>query len=344
MNLPDGLIPLADGLHLWAPGHTGTWGFANCLLITSGRQAALVDTPYDRPMTEALIAAAGRVLPDGAAVETIVNTHVNGDHTFGNGCFPGAEIIATRAAAEHVCREPSPAQMHFLTHGTPADEPLGWYAREHFGRYRYDDVRAVPPTRTFSGRHELRVGGVEAELIEVGPAHSAGDLVVHLPAQRTVCAGDVLFQGDHPVHWNGPLAGIAAACETILGLDPETVVPGHGPVMSPQDVRGQLAYLRGLEELVHARHAAGLTVAEAAADIIATGYHDHLGLPERIVILTAVEYRHLDGDTGEPDLVHLAARAADWAYRHRGPGGQGAPGPSVPTPATPAEGTAATAD
>ncbi|TQJ87381.1 glyoxylase-like metal-dependent hydrolase (beta-lactamase superfamily II) [Streptomyces sp. SLBN-31] len=318
MNLPDALTPVAEGLHLWAPPHTGTWGFANCLLITSGEQAVLVDTPYDRPMTEALIAAARPVLPAGAAgVGTIVNTHVNGDHTFGNGLFPGAGIIATKASAEHLCREPSPQQMHFLTTGTPADQPLGWYAREHFGRYRYEDVEAVPPTVTFSGRYDLRVGDIEAELIEVGPAHSAGDLIVHLPAQRVVCAGDVLFADDHPVHWDGPLARITAACETILALEPETVVPGHGPVMSPQEVRNHITYLLRLEALVHTRHAAGVPAGEAAADILDTGFYDHLGLRERIVILTAVEYRHLNGETGEPDLVGLAAQAAGWAFGRR---------------------------
>ncbi|MFF4254545.1 MBL fold metallo-hydrolase [Streptomyces sp. NPDC001663] len=337
MNLPDGLTPVADGLHLWAPGHAGTWGFANCLLITSGERAALVDTPYDRPMTEALIAAARPVLPAGAAaVRMIVNTHVNGDHTFGNGCFPGAEIIATKASAEHLCREPSPQQMHFLTHQTPADQPLGWYAREHFGRYTYEGVEAVPPTTTFSGRYELTVGDIVAELIEVGPAHSAGDLIVHLPAQRVVCAGDVLFAEDHPVHWDGPLERIAAACETILALDPEVVVPGHGALMSPQDVRDYVTYLRELEALVHTRHTAGVPAGEAAADILDSGFYEHLGLRERIVILTAVEYRHLDGDSAEPDLVGLAAQAAAWAYRQHGPGRTR---PFVPGPAGEASGS-----
>ncbi|MER7970069.1 MBL fold metallo-hydrolase [Streptomyces sp. NPDC096080] len=319
MNLPDGLHQVADGLHLWSPGHPGTWGFANCLLIVSGTEAALVDTPYDRPMTEALIDLARPLLPAGATVGTIVNTHVNGDHTFGNGLFPGADIIATKAGAEHLCREPSPRQMHFLTHATPADEPLGRYAREHFGRYRYDDVEAVPPTVTFAGRHDLRVGGTDVELIEVGPAHSAGDLIVHLPAQRVVCAGDVLFADDHPVHWNGPLSQVAAACETILALGPEVIVPGHGPLMTPADVRRHLSYLRELAERIEAGHTAGRTAAETADAILADGFHDHLGLPERIVILTAVEYRHLDGDLSEPDLIQLAGRAAQWAYGARAP-------------------------
>ena len=129
-----------------------------------------------------------------------------------------------------------------------------------------------------------------------------------------------LFADDHPVHWDGPLARVAGACETILALDPEVVIPGHGPVMSVEDVRDHVTYLRELEALVHARHAAGVSVAEAAADILASGFHDHLGLRERVVILTAVEYRYLDGDAGEVDVVGLAAQAAAWAYRDHGPG------------------------
>lgn len=90
--------------------------------------------------------------------------------------------------------------------------------------------------------------------------------------------------------------------------------------MGPQDVRDYVTYLRELEALVHAHHAAGAPAGEASADILASGFYDHLGLRERIVILTAVEYRHLDGDDSDPDLVQLAAQAADWAYRHHGPG------------------------
>src|SRR4051812_8047871 len=110
-HLPTELSRLSDSLYLWSPPLRETWGLANCLLI-AGPSALLVDTPYDGPMSRALIAAAEEVLPRGSRIETVVNTHANGDHSYGNAFFPGAEIISTHASLEHLCAEPTPQQMH----------------------------------------------------------------------------------------------------------------------------------------------------------------------------------------------------------------------------------------
>lgn len=315
MHIPSELTRLTDGVHAWLPDGGGTWGLANCVLISSGSEALLVDTPYTARLTESLIAAAERVLPAGAAVTTVVNTHANGDHTFGNGHFPQADIITSRTNLDHLCHEPNPQQTHYLVRETDPDEPMGWYARRHFGRYDYTGLDVTAPTRTFSGRCTVGVGATEVELIEVGPAHTPGDVIVHVPERDVVIAGDVLFIGDHPVHWAGPLGGVARACETVLALDPEVVVPGHGPVVTPDRVRAYVAYLHELEGLVRERHARGLTAYEAASEILAGGFHDHLGLRERIVILTAIEYGYLDGSAeGAPETIRLLGDAARWAH------------------------------
>ena len=174
--------------------------------------------------------------------------------------------------------------------------------------HAYIAKNQVSPPEIWSAREVTLTAADKTTPVNVGIWDSGVDVALF---------PDQLFTDDHPVHWDGPLARIAAACETILALDPETVVPGHGPVMTPQDVRDYVTYLRRLEALVHTRHAAGVPAGEAAADILDTRFYDHLGLPERIVILTAVEYRHLDGETGEPDLVGLAAQAAGWAFARR---------------------------
>lgn len=315
-HLPTALARLSDNLFLWSPPLCDTWGLANCLLI-SGPSAILVDTPYDRPMSRALRAAAEQVLPHGSRIDTVVNTHTNGDHSYGNAFFQGSEIISTHASLEHLCAEPTPQQMHHLSQNLPADDPLGWYMALHFSRFQYADTETTPPTKTFTGTLQLEAGDTKVELIEVGPAHTAGDLIVHLPEDGVVCAGDIVFSEDHPVHWNGPLDHVAKACEKILSLDCPTIVPGHGPVMDRTGLRTHLDYLRELEGLIHERHARGLTAPEAAADILDSGFHTHLGLSERIVILAAVEYRHLSGDTSSPDLVRLARGAAEWAFTRR---------------------------
>ncbi|MFD0413081.1 MBL fold metallo-hydrolase [Streptomyces sp. NPDC127108] len=318
MDLPVDLTALSgDGLYLWAPrGAAGAWGLANCLLVTSGDDTALIDTPYDERMTRALIAAADRVLPAGARVRTIVNTHANGDHCFGNAFFPGAEIISSQASLERHCREISPQQMQYLVHASDPDNPLGWYARERFGAYDYTGITVVPPTVTFNGSYDFHVGDIEVRLVEVGPAHTAGDLVAHLPEQGVVMAGDVVFEGDHPVHWEGPLAEVVRAAEAVLALDAEHIVPGHGRVIGPDGVRAYIGYLRELEGEIKERHGRGLGAYEAAADILAAGFHPHLGAPERVVMLTFIEYHHLGGAAAPIEMVDLATHAARWAHTH----------------------------
>ena len=63
----------------------------------------------------------------------------------------------------------------------------------------------------------------------MGPAHTAGDVLVEVPDAAVVFTGDILFDGGHPIVWAGPVANWVAACERILAMDVDTVVPGHGP-------------------------------------------------------------------------------------------------------------------
>ncbi|XUL91233.1 MBL fold metallo-hydrolase [Streptomyces galilaeus] len=250
------LHEIAAGVHMWAPDGVDTWGLANCGLVHSDGEALLVDTPYTPALTEALLAATRRVT-GGTSPGTVVATHANGDHTWGNQCLTGSEILATDAALEHQCVEPTPQQLHALVWESDPDQPLGWYFRRHFGKFDFSGIRVLPPTATFSGRHDLTVGRIPVELHEVGPAHTVGDLVVHLPEQRVVFAGDIVFSGDHPCHWAGPLDRISAAGERILAFDPEWIVPGHGPLMTPDQLRTYIAYLDDLSDQALLLHGQG---------------------------------------------------------------------------------------
>ena len=79
------------------------------------------------------------------------------------------------------------------------------YASEGLEPFAFGDVRLVAPTRTFSGQLELDVGGREVRLLEVGPAHTEGDLIVWVPDERIAIAADILFIGVTPIMWAGPL-------------------------------------------------------------------------------------------------------------------------------------------
>ena len=112
----------------------------------------------------------------------------------------------------------------------------GEYLMHCFGAFDFNGITPTPPTTTFSGHMHRRVGNKSVDLIEVGPAHTGGDILIHVPADRTVFTGDILFIEGTPIMWAGPIGNWIAACDEILALDCETIVPGHGPVTDKRGV------------------------------------------------------------------------------------------------------------
>jgi cyclase len=222
----------------------------------------LVDTLFDLRLTRRMLEAMAPVT-DAAPIATLVNTHANGDHCYGNELVDRAEIIATTAAA-HEMTEVPPAMLAGLT---KAEGDVGDLFRRFFGDFDFDGIDVRLPTRTFDGRLDVEIGGRVVELIEVGPAHTAGDALAYVPAARTIFTGDILFVGGTPIVWAGPLANWVAACDLMLGLDIETVVPGHGPVTDKSAVAEVRDYLAFVDEAASARQAAGVDAWEAARQI-----------------------------------------------------------------------------
>ena len=208
----------------------------------------LVDTQFDLPMTRTLKAAVVSAVP-GVAVTTVVTTHANGDHCWGNQVFADAEIIGSAASAHEMAHEIQPAQLAALSGPGSPDTPLGHYVRRHFGHFDFPGIVVTPPARTFTGSLEVPVGARSVELIEVGPAHTDGDVIVHVPDAAVVFAGDILFIGDHPIMWSGPAENWIAACDRILATGARHVVPGHGPVTDPAGVRMGTAAAQRLNAL-----------------------------------------------------------------------------------------------
>ncbi len=140
-------------------------------------------------------------------------------------------------------------------------------------------------------------------LIEVGPAHTPGDLIVHVPDASIVFAADVLFVGVAPIMWAGPTAGWVAALDRILELNPDVVVPGHGPVSGRSEVEVLRDYLEWVDAQALPRLAAGGTVPEVARELLRSDEYrsapwDWWDSPERIVITIATIDRHRQGTPG----------------------------------------------
>jgi cyclase len=286
-----GLHEVGDGVYAWLQPD-GSWGWSNAGLVVDGERSLLVDTLYDLRTTGEMLDAMRRAVPAARDIGTVVNTHANGDHCWGNQLVHDAEIISSRGCAEEM-GELSPAFVAAVM-ADPPEGPLGDLLRRMFSAFDFSDIELALPTTIFDGELRVRVGDTDVQLIEVGPAHTRGDVIVHLPAQRVVFTGDILFNGGHPIVWAGPVANWIAACDRIVGLGVDTVVPGHGPVCGPAEVLAERDYLDFLQREVPPRAAAGMTPLEAARDIDlgAAGYAG-LGERERFVINVAAVYRDL---------------------------------------------------
>jgi cyclase len=285
-------------------------GTSNSGLVNRGG-GLVVDTFWDLPHTRALIAEYARVWR--APTQRVVNTHHNGDHAWGNQLFPEAEIIGHRKCAAAFGRE-RPEMMQMLRDAAGSADP----ALASLGRQLADwDFRGIdlrPPTTLFDDRLTLELDGVAVHLIAVGPAHTAGDVIVHLPAERIVFTGDVLFRLCTPIGWDGTYDGWLRALDTIAALEPDVVVPGHGPLCGVEGPREMKAYLEYVRAESRRWFDAGLPVVEAAKRIDPGPYAGWTE-PERIVFQVDRAYRELRGEPYDAPIDAAALFRAMYELR-----------------------------
>ncbi len=304
-----GLHEVADGVHAWLLPNGG-WGLSNAGIITSTDASLLVDTLFDLKLTGEMLEGM-RPLTAAAPIATVVNTHANGDHCYGNSLLPDAEIVASAAAAKEMDDTP-PALLAGMVHAAPQMESvLGRWIEAAFGPYEFDGIELRAPTATFDGKLTLDVGGRAVELIEVGPAHTQGDVIAHVPDASVVFTGDIVFHKGTPIMWAGPVDNWIAACDQICALAPAVVVPGHGPVTDPAGVRETRDYLAYLRDEVAQRYGAGMSYLDAAKDIDLGPFAD-LGEAGRIVVNTHNIYRNLDQKFSPTDVLTLFTQMAEY--------------------------------
>ena len=306
-----GLVEIGESTYAYVQPD-GSWGWSNAGLIRGDGRSLLVDTLFDLTLTRRMLDAMASVT-GGAPIGTLVNTHANGDHTFGNQLVEGAEIIATEACAEEFADVPA-AALAAMVDEDYGDPLVNEFMSEAFGVFDFSGIVMTPPTRTFSGSLSLTVGGRDIELIDVGPAHTEGDLLAYVPDAKTVYTGDILFVHGTPVVWAGPYANWIAACDRILDLDVDTVVPGHGPVTDKEGPRMVKAYLEFVHREASERHAGGMSARDAAYDIDLGEFADWSDT-ERLVVNVEAVYAELDDGYELPPTASLLVDMARYAKR-----------------------------
>ncbi|MGB0095347.1 MAG: MBL fold metallo-hydrolase [Solirubrobacteraceae bacterium] len=326
---PAGVHDLGSGLWAWLQPNGGL-GESNAGLVVGAGKSLLIDTLWDLPLTRQMLDALAAPSAQ-APIRQLVNSHSDGDHCWGNQLLVGVEIIGTRACREDMLKV-NPRVLRLLCSAGRKLGPLIERAPRQLpgvdqtaglaafawllAPFDFAGIELTPPTRTFEGMLQLDVGGRRVELIEVGPAHTPGDAIVHVPDARTVFAADVMFLDVAPIMWVGPVERWLAALERIAELDPLTVVPGHGPVTDLDGVRTMREYWEFVAPAVRERLGAGMTPAAAAREIIASPQYDEQPFggwegAERLVVSADTIARNDRGESGRVgDLAEIQLLAA----------------------------------
>ncbi len=228
------------GPHSWACIGGGDDVFhsygANQGFVVNGDTCLVVDSGFHNKTASQVFSRIRRL---GAKRLLLVDTHYHSDHVFGNSVF------ATRGAtvlSHDKCRKTMKAKSPGLLSKYRTRDPK--LARILSG------VTISYPSLTYKDSVALFVGDETNTVVfhPRGRAHTDGDSIVHVPQDRVVFAGDVLWTGYHPNLEDSDIQGQVRALKMILRLNPRKVVPGHGQVCGLQEVRRFIRYLEELDK------------------------------------------------------------------------------------------------
>ncbi len=225
------VTPVTGGIHMinGRGGNIGVCAGDDGLLLIDAKFANLAE-----PMRAAL---AGLGEGDPAF---LLNTHYHPDHTGGNAVFGAVTAIL----AHHNVR------ARLMAGEDPPPEAL--------------------PVLTFEEGVSLHFNGEEIEVVHFPAAHTDGDAVVFFTGSDAVHMGDIMFHGLFPfvdIDAGGSVDGVIAAVEAVLArTGPETrVIPGHGDLAAPDDLRTYLRMIRETRAAVEDGMVAGKTLEELQA-------------------------------------------------------------------------------
>lgn len=205
------IMKLKDGLYL-IPGYDGAVTGGNVAVRVTSEGVIIVDDKFPPASTE--IAPKVRSVTS-QPIKYVLSTHNHGDHTGGHPEFiKTAEIIAHRNARENMVK----------------------------------GKQAAPPRIVFNDQAELFLGGVQVQARYLGRGHTNGDAVIYFPDVRTVHTGDLVVWGKRTdgsvltpfmdYSNGGSLTDWIGTLEKVLQLDFDAAIPGHGPVLTKNDVQG----------------------------------------------------------------------------------------------------------
>ena len=255
---------LADGVFA-AIHKTGGYGICNACIVNLGKETLVFDCCLSPEAARDLKKAAEELT--GNQVKYVVNSHYHNDHVRGNQVFTGARIIATTRTR---------ALMEKLSAAEVEDEKLSVDERladaafkianeedttrmnEHqlwLGYYQsmkssHAEYKLTLPDYLVDDSLSLKGKKRSVQLISKGGGHSESDMIMWLPAEKILFAGDLVFIGFHPWFGEADIPGWLSYLQYMKRLGPAVVVPGHGEVGKSADIDEMSGYLTSVETIL----------------------------------------------------------------------------------------------
>ncbi|MEZ4701322.1 MAG: MBL fold metallo-hydrolase [Rhodothermales bacterium] len=206
-------IPVSDNVYMLV-GSGGNIG------VSIGDDGTFIIDDQFAPLTEKIKAAIAAITPN--PVRFVMNTHWHGDHTGGNENMGngGALIVAHDNVYERMSTE----QFRDANNTTPPSP------------------KAALPVVTFAEDVSFHINGGTIHGIHVPHAHTDGDALIHFQEANVIHMGDTFFAGRFPyidLGSGGSIDGVISAVNRALAIvnDDTKIIPGHGPLSTPADLR-----------------------------------------------------------------------------------------------------------
>lgn len=228
----DGLTKISEHVHAYAgvaeSGPQNSFG-ANAGIIIGDDAIMVVDTLISSKEGQRLLHDIKAV--SDKPIRYVVNTHSHLDHTFGNSEFAnlGALIISHKDCAAAMRKNGEATLANAANYGLTPEMMIG--------------TELAYPSMTFQQKMEIDLGGVVVYLQHIAPSHSPGSILISIPADRVVFAGDILFTDFHPYMADGDIPGWLRNLDYIRFLAADKIIPGHGPISSKTDLTEMRDYL-----------------------------------------------------------------------------------------------------
>lgn len=219
-----------------ALGSTANQNFiSNAAFVVTPTGVVVIDALGSPELARRLVAQIAQITPK--PITHVIVTHYHADHIYGLQTFKalGARVIAHRAALAYLNSDT--ARLRLAA------------SRQELAPWVDENTQLLQADEWLDQAQVLTVGGVKFEINPVGPAHTPEDLVVYLPSEKVLFAGDLVFRSRIPYVGQADSRHWITALDSLLKFDTQVIVPGHGPLSSEarkdmQLTRDYLIYLR----------------------------------------------------------------------------------------------------